>query len=68
VSGYTMGGFVHVLPVIAIVVLVVRSQTTIAIWTLHREGEVSGKEVKKMAKGSVCGMETNEKKAPHPSI
>jgi len=63
-----MGGFVHVLPVIAVVVLVVRSQTTMAIWTLHREDEVSGKEAKKMAKGSVCGMETNEKKASHPSI
>jgi hypothetical protein len=34
------------------------------IWAFAGEGAVSGKEVKKMVKDPVCGMEMHEKKAP----
>jgi hypothetical protein len=34
------------------------------IWAFAGEGAVSGKEVNKMAKDPVCGMEKDEKKAP----
>ena len=33
------------------------------IWTFAREGAVSGKEVNKMAKDPICGMEMHERKA-----
>ena len=48
-SGYTMGGLIHILLVIAIIVVVVRliqgRKMIVAIWTLAGEGEVFGKEV-----------------------
>ena len=49
VSGYTMGGVIHILLVIAIIVVLVRviqgTKNIVAIWTLAGEGEVFGKEV-----------------------
>ena len=49
VSGYTMGGVIHILLVIAIVVVLIRviqgRRVIVAIWTLAGEGEVFGKEV-----------------------
>ena len=48
VSGYTMGGVIHILLVIAIIVLgsdLFMDERYVAIWTLAGEGEVFGKEV-----------------------
>ena len=49
VSGYTIGGFVHILLVIAIVVVLIRviqgRRPIVAVWTPAGEGEVFGKEV-----------------------
>ncbi len=40
------------------------TQMAAMIWAFAGEGAVSGKEVNKMAKDPVCGMEKDEKKAP----